>query len=63
MIEIAQSARVSALADIEDSVRGSRIVIGERVVIGPDTLINSGCVLHNRARDAAQHTTSPRGVT
>jgi acetyltransferase-like isoleucine patch superfamily enzyme len=28
MIEIADSARVSPLADIEDSVRGSRIVIG-----------------------------------
>ena len=28
MIEIADTARVSLLADIEDSVRGSRIVIG-----------------------------------
>ena len=28
MIEIADSARVSPLADIEDSVRGSRIVVG-----------------------------------
>jgi len=29
MISIAATARVSALADIEDSVRGTRIVIGE----------------------------------
>jgi len=33
MIEIAASARVSPLADIEDSVRGSRIVIGANSVI------------------------------
>jgi virginiamycin A acetyltransferase len=33
MIEIHPSARVSALADIEDSIRGTRIVIGENVVI------------------------------
>ena len=33
MIEIHPDARVSALADIEDSVRGSRIVIGARSVI------------------------------
>lgn len=33
MIDIHPSARVSALADIEDSVRGTRIVIGENVVI------------------------------
>jgi virginiamycin A acetyltransferase len=33
MIEIHPSARISALADIEDSVRGTRIVIGEGVVI------------------------------
>ena len=30
MIEQASSASVSPLADIEDSVRGSRIVIGAR---------------------------------
>ncbi|PJM91080.1 acyltransferase [Achromobacter ruhlandii] len=63
MIEIAPSARVSALADIEDSTRGTRIVIGPGVVvdsfvkikpaggagdviIGPDCVINSGCVLY-----------------
>lgn len=63
MIEIAATARVSPLADIEDSIRGSRIVIGENVVIdsfvkvkpaggsgdvviGPRTVINSGCVLY-----------------
>lgn len=33
MIEIHPSARISSLADIEDSVRGSRIAIGENVVI------------------------------
>lgn len=33
MIEIHPTARVSRLADIEDSVRGTRIVIGEDVVI------------------------------
>jgi acetyltransferase-like isoleucine patch superfamily enzyme len=33
MIQIDPTARVSALADIEDSVRGTRIVIGPEVVI------------------------------
>lgn len=33
MIEIAASARVSPLADIEDSVRGTRIVVGAHSVI------------------------------
>jgi virginiamycin A acetyltransferase len=33
MIEISHSARVSRLADIEDSVKGSKILIGDRVVI------------------------------
>jgi acetyltransferase-like isoleucine patch superfamily enzyme len=33
MIEIHPTARVSALADIEDSVRGTRIALGEGVVI------------------------------
>lgn len=33
MIQIHPSAQVSALADIEDSVRGTRIVISENVVI------------------------------
>jgi virginiamycin A acetyltransferase len=33
MIEVDPSARVSPLADIEDSVRGSRITIGANVVI------------------------------
>ena len=33
MIEIDPSARVSPLAEIEDSIRGSRIVIGPRVTI------------------------------
>lgn len=33
MIEIHPSARVSSLADIEDSVRGTRIVIGANSVI------------------------------
>ena len=33
MLDIHPDARVSALADIEDSVRGSRIVVGARSVI------------------------------
>jgi virginiamycin A acetyltransferase len=33
MLTIAPSARVSRFADIEDSQRGSRIVIGDDVVI------------------------------
>lgn len=33
MLEISPSAKVSRLADIEDSVRGSRIVISDGVVI------------------------------
>lgn len=33
MIEIHPSARVSSLADIEDSTRGTRIVVGENSVI------------------------------
>jgi len=33
MIEIDPTARISHLADIEDSVRGSRIVFGPRVVV------------------------------
>jgi acetyltransferase-like isoleucine patch superfamily enzyme len=63
MIFIAETARVSSLADIEDSVRGSRIVIEEGaiidsfvkikpaggigdIIIGPGSIINSGCVLY-----------------
>jgi len=33
MIEIRDSARVSPLADIEDSVRGTKIVIGEECMV------------------------------
>ena len=33
MLEIAESAKVSQFADIEDSVRGTRIVIGDEVII------------------------------
>jgi virginiamycin A acetyltransferase len=63
MIEIHPTARISKLADIEDSVRGTRIVICENAVIdsfvkikpaggsgdlivGPESIINSGCVLY-----------------
>ena len=63
MIEIHPTARVSKLADIEDSVRGTKIIIGEGVVIdsfvkikpaggssdvviGANSVINSGCVLY-----------------
>ena len=64
MLIIATSARISPLADIEDSSRGSRIVIEECVVIdafvkikpaggagdiviGRNTVINSGCVIYS----------------
>ncbi|MES2935505.1 MAG: acyltransferase [Pseudomonadota bacterium] len=64
MIEIHPSAKVSKLADIEDSVRGTSIVLAEQVmidafvkikpvggsgdiVIGPHSVINSGCVLYS----------------
>ena len=64
MIEISPTARVSRLADIEDSVRGSRFVIGDNVVIdsfvkfkpaggtgdviiGANSVINSGCVIYS----------------
>ena len=63
MIRIDASARVSPLADIEDSVRGTVIEIGPGavvdafvkikpaggtgdVVIGENSVINSGCVLY-----------------
>ncbi|MCO5400268.1 acyltransferase [Ralstonia soli] len=63
MIEIHPSASVSRLADIEDSVRGTRIVVGPGaridafvkikpaggsgdVIIGEQSVINSGCVLY-----------------
>jgi virginiamycin A acetyltransferase len=63
MIEIDPSARVSPFADIEDSTRGSQIIIGPgvvidsfvkikpaggigNVVIGRDSVINSGCVIY-----------------
>jgi virginiamycin A acetyltransferase len=62
-ILIDPTARVSALADIEDSTRGTRIVVGQNsvidsfvkikpaggsgdVVIGKNTIINSGCVIY-----------------
>lgn len=63
MLVIAPTAKVSPLADIEDSVRGSKIVIEDGavidafvkikpaggngdVVIGRNSVINSGCVLY-----------------
>ena len=63
MLTFAPTARISPLADIEDSVRGSRIVVEEGavidsfvkikpaggegdVVIGPRSVINSGCVIY-----------------
>lgn len=63
MLQISPNARVSPLADIEDSVRGSRIVIGDGavidafvkikpaggsgdVIIGRNSVINSGCVIY-----------------
>jgi len=63
VIEIHATARVSPHCDIEDSVRGSRIVVGARsvidsfvkikptggsgdLVIGEQSVVNSGCVLY-----------------
>jgi len=62
-IIISPTARVSALADIEDSLRGTQIKIGDNsvidsfvkikpaggngdVVIGANSVINSGCVIY-----------------
>lgn len=58
MIEIHPSARVSSLADIEDSVRGTRIVVGPNSVIDSfvkikpvggsgDVIIGAGCYLNS----------------
>ena len=63
MIVIDPSARVSPLADIEDSVRGTRIEVRKGavidafvkikpaggsgdVIVGEDSVINSGCVIY-----------------
>lgn len=63
MIDIHPEARVSNLADIEDSVRGSKVIVGPRsvidsfvkikpaggmgdLVIGADSIVNSGCVFY-----------------
>jgi virginiamycin A acetyltransferase len=63
MLVIAPSARISQFADLEDSARNSRIIIGENcvvdsfvkvkpaggigdLVVGDDTIINSGVVLY-----------------
>lgn len=58
MIEIDPGAKVSPLADIEDSVRGTRIVIADRVVIDAfvkikpvggmgDLLIGAGSIINS----------------
>lgn len=58
MIVIDPSARISALADIEDSVRGTRVVIGARTVIDSfvkfkpaggsgDIVIGEDCVINS----------------
>ena len=40
MLQISKSAKISKLADVENSIRGSLMSIGD------GTYINSGCVLH-----------------
>lgn len=58
MIEIHESARVSRFADLEDSVRGTRIVIGAGTVIDSfvkikpaggsgDVIIGPGCTINS----------------
>ncbi|MDD3485002.1 DapH/DapD/GlmU-related protein [Azovibrio restrictus] len=58
MIEIHPDARVSPLADIEDSVRGTRIIVGARTVIDSfvkikpagglaDIVIGPDCVINS----------------
>lgn len=64
MIEIHPTAKISIFSDIEDSVRGTRVIISEMAVIdsfvkikpaggigdvfiGPETVINSGCVFYS----------------
>ena len=58
MIEIHATAKVSALADIEDSVRGTRIVVGARSMIDSfvkikpaggcgDVLIGEDCAINS----------------
>lgn len=63
MIVIHPTAKISKFSDIEDSVRGTRIIIQEQavidsfvkikpaggmgdVIIGAETVINSGCTLY-----------------
>lgn len=57
MIEIDPTARISRLADIEDSVRGTKIVIGARTVVDSfvkfkpaggtgDVIIGTDCVIN-----------------
>jgi virginiamycin A acetyltransferase len=58
MIELDRETKISPLADIEDSVRGTRIVIGARTVIDSfvkikpaggsgDVVIGSNCVINS----------------
>ena len=58
MIEIHPTARVSQLADIENSVRGTKIIIGARTVIDSfvkikpaggvaDLIIGNDCVINS----------------
>lgn len=57
-LEIAATARISSLADIEDSVRGSRIAIGEESVVDSfvkfkpaggvgDIVIGARCIINS----------------
>jgi virginiamycin A acetyltransferase len=64
MLDISNKAKISKFADIEPSTKGSKIVIGDWVMIdsfvkikpvgglgdiliGKDTMINSGCVIYS----------------
>src|SRR5579884_4105401 len=58
MIVVAPTARISSLADVEDSIRGTRIVIGDATIVDAfvkikpacglaDVVIGSNCVLNS----------------
>lgn len=45
MLIVSPTAKVSALADIEDSTRGTRIVIEDDVWVGANSVLLDGAIL------------------